>query len=526
MKLDRETLRLTLSLPRPDGPFISMNGVERTFVPVVTRAGAKDRQEVAKGLLMRALEMALADHHHQGSPPPDGDVVMAYFRRLLAASPLVENVPASDLEREGCAEMVRVMGVPPLPGRIEREFDEANWGILDPSSTSQGRHINEVFRRADGNPYSLCKTHYENAIGLKHMTSRMQLLRTAFESHLPQMDPEPPLVGNVRNRLSGKNFVTALMDLGVKTFEDSTVVSESAAARMTCRRVLRQAFTTREPVRLLVTEGSPIDPKGPIALIESKDHTIRARRIAYPAVVTKIEEHAAVSFGLPARKYVLTFEARIPLRTGDKISGRHGNKGVAWVVPDAEMPLVTCPWDPSKTIRADVCMSPFSVVKRRMMSLLWEMMAANRARAKGEIYTVGPWEVPGELSFEKLTAEGHGRKRTAWLGDHRLEYPVFAGLLYWIRLDKLAPEGSSSSDDRLHVGPLGLSMDQTKNGQRRDPSKSMAMFHRGLKSLLASSALRSTMDVNYLEELAGVLEPGFRLGDLVEPTAAAPLIKE
>ena len=114
-----------------------------------------------------------------------------------------------------------------------------------------------------------------------------------------------------------------------------------------------------------------------------------------------------------------------------------------------------------------------------------------------------------DWEFKKLVSEGFGSKTQLYLGSHRLEHETFVAPLYWIRLDKLGAEQASAQKGPVHLNHTGLPEDTTKNGQRRDPSKTLAMFHRGLYDLLGSSVRENALETGRFENLVKVLEPDF-----------------
>lgn len=513
---ERLPFRLTLDLPKVNGPHLIMDGVERTVIPAVTECGLRSRTETLRNMLNAALERALCDHVHHGGPPPNAEVVMAEFRALIAKSPFVcDTPPHSPLERSGYEQMVRIDRHEGNVIKTDwREFQDEDWGKFDPNSTAQGEKINRVYRVArDEN--SLCSSIGDNVVFARANPRRVFLTRTAFERHLPQLVPEEPLVSNVRSRLSGKTLLTAFMDLGNTTFEDSIAVSRSAAAAMTCVREVNQSWVGHQKLKVEVPVGSYVQPKCLLATVEEGVESVHADKLNYPAKLVDVKVVPTLKFRRPGWRYTFVFRAELPLRDGDKIAGRHGNKGVVWIVDDKDMPMVPNPDNPDMSLRVDVCISPISVVKRRMMSIFLEGMAAKKALAEDITVELDGWEIPDELSFKQLVKEGWGQKSQLILGGMPLPEKTFVAPLLWLRLDKLAIEQVSCSRGRVVVNHLGLPIDSARiNGQKRDVSKSLAFFHRGLRDLLEDSVRRNTIGVRKCENVIQILEPGFRLDQL------------
>jgi len=59
---------------------------------------------------------------------------------------------------------------------------------------------------------------------------------------------------------------------------------------------------------------------------------------------------------------------------------------------------------------------------------------------------------------------------------------------------------------------LGIPIDSAKaNGQKRDVSKGLAMYHRRLEKLLKWTIAENTLGVRYVENLVKVIEPEFSI---------------
>jgi DNA-directed RNA polymerase subunit beta len=177
----------------------------------------------------------------------------------------------------------------------------------------------------------------------------------------------------------GTNMRVAYLPYHGLNFEDGIVVSESAATKMTSLHLhAESAFVfpgsivdpkrwqnyalpeLASPSRMakigsdgVIKEGSPVEPGDVLVTLltpmeaqspEARDLMSIKKSLVrdfqdrslkwdhdYPGVVAKVERS-----GSKITVYVKTEE---PLHVGDKLSGRHGNKGiVSRVIPDHEMP--------------------------------------------------------------------------------------------------------------------------------------------------------------------------------------------
>jgi hypothetical protein len=307
------------------------------------------------------------------------------------------------------------------------------------------------------------------------------------------------------------------MDLGNTTFEDAIAVSRSAATAMTCVRMIQQTWVGHKPLKMKIPKGVLIQPKALIAETEDGIEGVHADKLHYPATFVDVEVKKTLEFRKKAYRYVFKFQAELPLRNGDKIAGRHGNKGIAWIIEDRDMPVVPDPNNPKMSMGVDVCLSPISVVKRRMMSVFLEGMAAKKAMATGEQILVPGWDIPEDLTFEAMVNEGWGTKEQLYINGLPLPEKTFVAPLYWLRLDKLAVEQVSASRGRVVVNHLGLPIDSAKvNGQKRDVSKSLAFYEKPIRAIMEDTIKSNTLGVRKCESVIQILEPGFTLGSLID----------
>jgi hypothetical protein len=124
-------------------------------------------------------------------------------------------------------------------------------------------------------------------------------------------------------------------------FEDAVVISESAAKRM----------TTVLPKRYRAAGKSDVE----IGAKVHKGDRINGIEVKYDGIVTGNDE------------YGFTVDTTFPMTVGDKIAGRHGNKGVvSRILPDDQMPKVDGK-------NADLIMSPIGVAGRSNLGQVYEV---------------------------------------------------------------------------------------------------------------------------------------------------------
>lgn len=176
----------------------------------------------------------------------------------------------------------------------------------------------------------------------------------------------------------GKNLSVAYMAYKGYNFEDGLVVSESAAKKMTSQHLHADGKILREPGMIfsrdrwralfpslwkahysdtydengVIKEGKRVQPGEPLVLAarkrEERDMSSSAaqirRMLIHPyrnASVLYEHDNPGVVHRVVAnpREYKVHVYAEHPLRVGDKLAGRYGNKGiVSLIVPDGSMP--------------------------------------------------------------------------------------------------------------------------------------------------------------------------------------------
>ena len=149
------------------------------------------------------------------------------------------------------------------------------------------------------------------------------------------------------------------------------------------------------------------------------------------------------------------------LSVGDKMAGRHGNKGVvSRVVPVADMPFL-----PNGT-PVDIVLNPLGVPSRMNLGQLYETALGWAARALGvryssPIFDGATWEdVKAELSKANLNQNSRSVLHDGRTGE-RFDQEVTVGTIYMMKLSHLV-------DDKIHarsIGPYSLITQQPLGGK-------------------------------------------------------------
>ncbi|MDR1836386.1 MAG: DNA-directed RNA polymerase subunit beta [Treponema sp.] len=174
----------------------------------------------------------------------------------------------------------------------------------------------------------------------------------------------------------------------------------------------------------------------------------------------KRTEHDSLSPGVDEVVKVLIATKR-KLREGDKMAGRHGNKGVvARILPEEDMPFI------EDGTPLDICLTPLGVPSRMNIGQLLETELGWAGSTLDEWYSAPVFQSPSaEQIEEKLKEAGLPVTSKVTLIDGRTGEPfenkIFCGMIYFLKLHHLV-------DDKMHArstGPYSLVTQQPLGGK-------------------------------------------------------------
>ena len=149
------------------------------------------------------------------------------------------------------------------------------------------------------------------------------------------------------------------------------------------------------------------------------------------------------------------------LRQGDKMAGRHGNKGVvSRILPEEDMPFM------EDGTPLDVCLNPLGVPSRMNIGQLMETQLGWAAVKLDEWYTSPVFQSASMEQIEYKMKEAGlpvTSKTTLYDGRTGVAFinPVFCGYIYYLKLHHLV-------DDKMHArstGPYSLVTQQPLGGK-------------------------------------------------------------
>jgi len=149
------------------------------------------------------------------------------------------------------------------------------------------------------------------------------------------------------------------------------------------------------------------------------------------------------------------------LKVGDKMAGRHGNKGVvARIVREEDMPFL------ADGTPVDIVLNPLGVPSRMNLGQIYETVLAWAGSKLGRKYATPIFDgateqqVLDELIEAKLPHFGRTFLQDGLSGD-RFDQPVTVGIIYMLKLGHLV-------DDKMHarsIGPYSLITQQPLGGK-------------------------------------------------------------
>jgi DNA-directed RNA polymerase subunit beta len=149
------------------------------------------------------------------------------------------------------------------------------------------------------------------------------------------------------------------------------------------------------------------------------------------------------------------------LQAGDKVAGRHGNKGVvSRVVPVEDMPFTT------EGRPVDIILTPLGVVSRMNLGQILEVHLGLAAEKLGINVAAPVFDgVPEATIKEQLVKAGYPDTGQVVLHDGRtgepFHHPVTMGLMYMLKLNHMV-------EDKMHqrsIGPYSLITQQPLGGK-------------------------------------------------------------
>ncbi|MGA2591402.1 MAG: DNA-directed RNA polymerase subunit beta [Bryobacteraceae bacterium] len=254
------------------------------------------------------------------------------------------------------------------------------------------------------------------------------------------------------NLLEGKHLLADLHDekTNKRLLAKDTDLTREIIEKMKSRDLKRMRFKDKDPrINEQIDEIEEMTSRQIAVLEKITDEKVAKLRKGDelpPGVIKLVKVYIAMK-----RK----------LSVGDKMAGRHGNKGViARILPEEDMPYL-----PDGT-PVEIVLNPLGVPSRMNVGQILETHLGWAAHALGLHYATPVFDGATEREIKKALTESHLPKdgKTALydgMTGQPFEQPVTVGYIYMLKLSHLV-------DDKIHarsIGPYSLITQQPLGGK-------------------------------------------------------------
>lgn len=313
----------------------------------------------------------------------------------------------------------------------------------------------------------------------------------------------------------GANFLVAYMSYKGYNMDDGIVVSQRAAEKLTSIHIEEFKIEIKNgdiPVWIAM-EGLRLSKSTPIAILKRKGKEIKhtANEHMVGGIVRKvILEEDTIRIWVKKERC---------LEVGDKIMGRHGNKGVvAKILSVHETPYFEIKKGEKKERRhIDLILNPHSVITRMNIGQIYETHfgwvagehpdegVRNQARSSGKPFQkIDADELSGWLADSGLDSKGCIRVHFDENGEmSTTERSVAVGYQYIVKLNHLAANKLSARGEK---GPSSFITEMPLSGRKRGGGQRIGEME--VWALLAHGADKIVKEILGERSNAHILETG------------------
>lgn len=194
-----------------------------------------------------------------------------------------------------------------------------------------------------------------------------------------------------------------------------------------------------------------------------------------------------------------------PIEPGDKMAGRHGNKGVvARIVPKSHMPF-----DPVTGMTVQMILNPLGIPSRINLSQLLEaaLGLSMLRRGKNEVCVITPYKADS-LEFVKRMSEENGVKPTM-LRDGRtgqwFKRPINIGVLYVLKLEHMVSHKSKATGIDSRLDPVFNQPSKGGGGQAIGEMETWCLRALGANKVLDDLFSVMSDDLDSIRELRAAI---------------------
>lgn len=159
--------------------------------------------------------------------------------------------------------------------------------------------------------------------------------------------------------------------------------------------------------------------------------------------------------------------SRATMEEGDKMSGRHGNKGViAKIKPMEEMP-----YDPVTGRTVQVLLNPLGIPSRMNISQLLELVVGEAMRKRNHVAVFSPFFKDDLKTVKELadSCDVHPKYLVDGRTGKMFKRPINYGTLYMFKLIHMISKKAHSIGSNIKVDPVFM---QPRRGQKQDGGQS------------------------------------------------------
>lgn len=356
----------------------------------------------------------------------------------------------------------------------------------------------------------------------------------------------------------GTNLHVAYLPYNGENYEDGIVISDKAAKKLTSEHMYiiehkltsdvtgakdftsKKAYIAAYPGKYTAEQYNKLDDNGIVKKGEKLEPGDPVILVLRPAQSTYEDKIFKVSQKILRNRYIdrtitwdkdyegkvtdvkntnnlirVTVKTDEPAQVGDKLTGRHGNKGIiAKIIPESEMPH-----DPDGN-RPDVLLSPLGIVSRINPGQLYETVAGKAAEKSGKTVKIPAFSTDRYNEVKKITQKYGIDPDTPMKYDGQKDYKkVLAGTQYIYKLDQSVSHKLSGVSEAVPYSRQSGQPIKTDQGnpQSLDHLTLYAMLGHGATANLHEAATYKSDEAN--KEYWRALELGLPLPEPKTPVS-------
>jgi len=320
-------------------------------------------------------------------------------------------------------------------------------------------------------------------ISAKRMIMMSSILKQCCRLGWQGQYEQDPLIEAVETdnipKLHGRNVLMGLMDWNLYTHEDSCVISNSLAKKLTTYKNIIEIVENKTLPTLHISLGDIIRPHHPIATVKdiNGDDKVYRSSNSVDAIVDNIQFETELIEDTIINRFKIYLVAEYKCGVGSKVSNLHSVKNiVSCVLPDDRMPVM------QDGTSLEMIISPTSISNRKNPSLVLESMLGMYLRELGQIHKI---DVPS-LQFKQFDTSINFNLAANYLESvglpencmfrlkngtkgHVFRYSTLVGYIFLMRLHHHAEDKIKSSNEitldhrnypQLGVGAQRLNRDE------------------------------------------------------------------